>query len=459
MKKYILSFFLAGALVLAGCSQESQENASKNEGTSEKEKAQVTEESAYEKVDPEEDKKLLNSKVIYYETPKGQTPEVHKEAEKVVAEIAKKKKVNVKPNLNDARYRDFIYSVASDVESLGEDQRKKVTELAKFVDKHENKLKNKRIQELTAKIKAGQKLTGKERAELDSLLPIKFGNKINYQKQPTKEQLDKISDKLPHEAKNQGARTGGNDNQGTRTGGNNQDTQPNEDNDQDTRPDEGDNQGTNPDQNNNDNTNNDNNNSNDNNNNDNNNNNGNNNQGGNNVAGNLIGGGNQQQNSSYDPIKARDYAYKWWNKRNNEQYGYYSRVMGGCYDCWYDCTNFVSQAIKEGGIKEQRTGGTYWYYSDEKPSYSWGVANSFYKHFKTRAKEVRNLFDLEVGDVVNADFDHDGDIEHAAIVTKVTPYEVYITQHTYDRKDAKLSAWFNAGYNVYGWKMKTANGD
>lgn len=468
LKKYVLNLLLVGTLVLAGCSDENLGSAPKDETVSDKEKTQITEEASLEKVDPEEDKKLLQNKTIYYETPKEETPKVHKEAENIVNDIAKKKNVNVKPNLNDARFRDFVFNVATDLSSLSKDQQTKVAEFAKYVDKYENKLKNKRIQELLAKVKAGKKLTGKERAELDSLLPIKGGTKIAYQKQPTKEQLKNLEpiksdpnqqqpgrndDENRNNPNDPGNNTGSNDNQGNQSGnGDNQGTNPGGNND---------NQGNDSDQNNNNNGSNpgqddgqnDGQNGGSNNGNDQNNNTGGNTGGDQNIVPPIVGGG------SYDPIKARDYAYKWWNKRNNEQYGYYSRVMGGCYDCWYDCTNFVSQAIKEGGIKEQRTGGTYWYYSDEKPSYSWGVANSFYKHFKTRAKQVRHLFDLEVGDVVNADFDHDGDIEHSAIVTKVTPFEVYVTQHTTDRKDAPLSAWFNAGYDVYGWKMKTANGD
>lgn len=160
--------------------------------------------------------------------------------------------------------------------------------------------------------------------------------------------------------------------------------------------------------------------------------------------------------NGYNPIAARDYAYQWWNKRNNAEYSYYSRVSGGCENCWPDCTNFVSQAIKAGGIEERRD-GTYWYYSDEKPSYAWGVANSFYKHFKDRAEQVKNWRELSVGDVVNIDFDRDGDIEHSAIVTRVGPFDVYVTQHTTDKKDTPISPWLRAGYDVYGWKMSTAN--
>ncbi|WP_240511920.1 amidase domain-containing protein [Paludifilum halophilum] len=162
------------------------------------------------------------------------------------------------------------------------------------------------------------------------------------------------------------------------------------------------------------------------------------------------------EKNGYDREKARDYAYKWWNKRNNEEYGYYSRAMGGCYDCWYDCTNFVSQAISKGGLVQWKS-DPWWYYSDEKPSYAWGVANSLYKHMDQRAEPAKSVSELKVGDVVNGDLNGDGDIDHTAIITKIENGQIYVTQHTTDRKDAPLNAWFAAGYDVYGWKMGTAD--
>lgn len=464
LKNKAFGLLVAGALVIAGCSQ-GGEDPSSEEKVSKKDKNQVTEETSYEQIDPKEDEKILNNKVTYYETPKTETPAVHKEAENEIEKLAKDKKVNVKPDLKDGKFRDFVYSAASDIDSLSKEQQKKIADYVKYVDKYENQIKNKRIQELMKKVKDGKKLTGDERAELESLLPVKGGQKIE-KTEPKKPEPDQPGQKTggkdndSKEEQEQGKKTGGKEQPGTTDGGSNQSGNDQEGNqesgvtggdneqpgtrtggsdengdDQEPGTDGGNDQDGN--------------------------------QGGNNVgnqSGMLIGGGGNDRGGenppagSYDPIKARDYAYKWWNKRNNEQYGYYSRVMGGCYDCWYDCTNFVSQAIKEGGIKEKRDSqnNLYWYYTDEKPSYAWGVANSLYKHLKDRkAEQVNDMFDLEVGDVVNVDFDHDGDIEHAAIVTKVTLTDVYVTQHTSDKKDSPLSSWFLAGYDVYGWKMQT----
>src|SRR5690606_8475839 len=126
----------------------------------------------------------------------------------------------------------------------------------------------------------------------------------------------------------------------------------------------------------------------------------------------------KKEANGYDRAKAVEYAYMWWNKRNNEEYGYYSRSMGGCYNCWYDCTNFVSQVIKTGGIKERKgryDWYDYWFYSDEKPSLTWGLAHSFYKHMKLirQAQNAEWPSELQVGDIISVDFEGDGDINHS----------------------------------------------
>lgn len=173
-----------------------------------------------------------------------------------------------------------------------------------------------------------------------------------------------------------------------------------------------------------------------------------------NLNGNIVAAG------SYSGTKARDYAYTWWDDRNNTQYGYYSKYYN-CYDCWNDCTNFVSQALKYGGKTEMNdpyfaSDQWQWYYRDwPKPSNSWGGAHNFYNHWKHWATLAKYDIDLVVGDVVNADFSGDGHIDHTAIVTLVSNGNLYVTQHTSDKKDAPLSAWFSSGYKVYGWKMGT----
>ncbi|WP_017815674.1 amidase domain-containing protein, partial [Paenibacillus shenyangensis] len=171
--------------------------------------------------------------------------------------------------------------------------------------------------------------------------------------------------------------------------------------------------------------------------------------------------------NGYSSIKARDYAYKWWDGRN-PSYSYYAKSnkcsIGSkeCWKKWNDCTNFVSQALLAGGMEEW-TGlvnrSTSWYYADSlinAPSHSWGGANSFYKFWSIRSKTAPTASKAAMGDPVNADFDGDGDINHTALITLLKDGHFYVTQHTGDKKNAPLSSWYSSGYKVYIWKMDQA---
>lgn len=50
--------------------------------------------------------------------------------------------------------------------------------------------------------------------------------------------------------------------------------------------------------------------------------------------------------------------------RNNSKYPYYKKSKK-CESCWNDCTKFVSQAIKAGGMK-YRKGGIFTTYRSDK---------------------------------------------------------------------------------------------
>ncbi len=164
---------------------------------------------------------------------------------------------------------------------------------------------------------------------------------------------------------------------------------------------------------------------------------------------------NRPEKNGYNRYKAQQYAYEWWNKRNNEEFGYYSRANGGCYDCWYDCTSFISQVIYKGGIKQRKTGEIPWFYSDDGPAHAWGVANSKYHHFKGRARMVDNIWELKIGDVLSFDWDSNNHIDHTAVVTKKDALGVYVTQHSYDRKDAPVMHWLAPvqGVKIYAFDM------
>ncbi|WP_458122558.1 amidase domain-containing protein [Paenibacillus sp. Z6-24] len=171
--------------------------------------------------------------------------------------------------------------------------------------------------------------------------------------------------------------------------------------------------------------------------------------------------------NGYSSIKARDYAYKWWDGRN-PTYSYYAKsnncsiASKECWKKWNDCTNFVSQALLAGGMEEWPgliNRSTSWYYADSlinAPSHSWGGANSFYKFWSIRSKTAPTAAKAAMGDPVNADFDNDGDINHTALITLLKDGHFYLTQHTSDKKNAPLSNWYSSGYKVYIWKMDQA---
>ncbi|SHE77326.1 Putative amidase domain-containing protein [Seinonella peptonophila] len=490
MKRIALLLLASTALVFSGCAGIQTDATSQKNKTDETpelvQKSNSTEEVAVDSVKTESNEKVLE-KVSYYKTGKPK-PANEKKGEQLIIKIAKKNKIKVsKINLKDKHQREIVLGLATNLDGLTKEEMKAVGDYAKYVDSFENDEKNKLITKLVAKMKSGKKLSPAERAELQSLLPAAMGAaKLELTKMPNKKEesskkdekgKEQSSEKSPNPKKpgevivggaafggngdqnnqpgnqsnggnNGGHQTPGNQNNGGNNGGHQTPGNQNNGGNNDGHQTPGNqNNGGHQTPGNQSNGGNDN---------------------GNQTPGNQSNGGNQNEGgednpstgtvvNGYDANKAKDYAYQWWNKRNNEKYGYFSKVSGGCYDCWYDCTNFVSQAIQVGGIKEQRTGGSYWYYSDKKPSYSWSVANSFFNYFKGRAQQTRQYGMLEIGDVINADFDHDGDIDHSAIVTRVDHSGVYVTQHTTDKKDSPLINWFNAGYDIYGWKMKTAN--
>jgi hypothetical protein len=415
--------------------------------------------------DPQADQELMKS-ISYYNESKTKKEEIqsnNQAAIKKVKERAAKDKAPVKPDLDNQQYRDYIKGMATDLASLSPAERQQIIALAKQVDAYENKLKNQQIKQLVQKAKT-EGLTLAERNLLRDLLPTKDkGVKLQPgTAKPEPNTNNEQQQQQPAQDEQQNNQQTPEDQEGTRQGqepSQNQE-QPQTDADQTTgdqpsaeQP-QGDLPSTDP------------------------------NQPEEQPAQDEQQPADQdeqqpaekqqqEQNivqaqetmkeaNGYDRAKARDYAYQWWNKRNNTQYPYYSKANGSCYNCWYDCTNFVSQAMYAGGLKQWKSGPSYlyyWYYYNQpkKPSNSWGLANSLFKHMKVRAKQAESMSELKVGDIVQGDLDNDGDIDHTAIVTKIENGQVYVTQHTTDRKDHPLALWFAAGYDVYAWKMGTAS--
>ncbi|MDR6226818.1 amidase domain-containing protein [Desmospora profundinema] len=422
------------------------------------------------------DEELVDSISLYNESAKtkDQIKQEHTTAVTIVQQRAKKQQAPVKEDLDDKKYRDFVIGAATDLEGLSPEEQKRVSNYAKEVADYDNKHKNKRIKELEDKAKK-EGLTPGEKAELIDLLPIQSVKPLQPESLEPEEAGDTGVDKKKpgsnapadpgketeeeepadnneqqqppaNEEENQGDEGQQQPPADEDTGDENEEQQPpsqEEGNDEQQPPSEETNEEeppANEEENNEENRDEDSNEE----------------EPPVEEEEETLQGNSMKEANGYDRKKARDYAYQWWNKRNNEEYGYYSRAMGGCYDCWYDCTNFTSQAMKAGGLVEWKS-DPWWYYSDTKPSYAWGLANSQFKHLEKRAEPATSLSELKVGDIVHGDLNGDGHINHSAIVTRIEYGRIYVTQHTTDKKDAPLHYWFWNGYTVYGWKMGTAD--
>lgn len=187
----------------------------------------------------------------------------------------------------------------------------------------------------------------------------------------------------------------------------------------------------------------------------------------------------------YESNYAANYAKNYWNKTNNTSYPYYAEYYGQTTStndindlpagssgqsnprrAWNDCTNFVSQALQNGGLATIKKGifnpagdSDNWYYSDSKPSHTWGGAHNFYQHFSKRAGVASTSSVLSLGDAVSIDFTGDGSVDHTVIITKTTgtaTNQQYVTYHTYDTNQTKTLSDFYSNYpsaKIYGYEI------
>ncbi|MEU6686352.1 amidase domain-containing protein [Streptomyces sp. NPDC046832] len=156
--------------------------------------------------------------------------------------------------------------------------------------------------------------------------------------------------------------------------------------------------------------------------------------------------------TTYDYKAMAAYAEKYWNVYNKDYPDFNGHGAGG------DCTNFVSQALKAGGWKHA-PGYVYdytkWFGNADIQSDSFVGVNewSWFAQNSKRTTPLANVFQLEVGDVLQMDFDRDGSKDHTMIVTYKSggvPYVTYHSNNTLRRSVASLVASYpNAYYYAY----------
>ncbi|MFE0509068.1 amidase domain-containing protein [Streptomyces sp. NPDC058964] len=156
---------------------------------------------------------------------------------------------------------------------------------------------------------------------------------------------------------------------------------------------------------------------------------------------------------TYDYKAMVTYAAKYWNNYNPDYPDYNGQGAGG------DCTNFVSQSLKAGGWKHV-PGYTYdfhkWFGNSEIQSDSFVGVNEFswFALSSKRVTSLANVYQLDLGDVLQMDFNKDGSKDHSMIVTyrspQGVPYVSYHSTNTYNRSVASLVASYpNAAFYAY----------
>ncbi|MER6027992.1 amidase domain-containing protein [Streptomyces sp. NPDC001851] len=161
---------------------------------------------------------------------------------------------------------------------------------------------------------------------------------------------------------------------------------------------------------------------------------------------NLTGG-------AYDYTAMVAYATKYWSHYNPAYPNYNGETDGG------DCTNFVSQSLKAGGWKHV-PGYTNdfhkWFGNADIQSDSFVGVNEFswFALSSKRVTPLANVYQANLGDVIQMDFNRDGSKDHSMIVTYRDRYGVpYVTYHstnTYNRSVASLVASYpNAYFYAY----------
>ncbi|MEU6214939.1 amidase domain-containing protein [Streptomyces sp. NPDC047023] len=154
---------------------------------------------------------------------------------------------------------------------------------------------------------------------------------------------------------------------------------------------------------------------------------------------------------AYDYRAMAQYAEKHWKSYNP---AYRNQKAGG------DCTNFTSQALLAGGWKPVPGSDTdyrnWWYDAAKGQSQSWVGANewSWFTLSNQRTAHLANVFQADIGDIVQMDFNKDGSKDHSMIVTYKDragmPYLTYHSTDTYRRSLASIIASYpTADYFAY----------
>ncbi|MEU4086519.1 amidase domain-containing protein [Streptomyces aureus] len=153
----------------------------------------------------------------------------------------------------------------------------------------------------------------------------------------------------------------------------------------------------------------------------------------------------------YDYAAMATYAETYW-KNYNPAYRSFNSVGG-------DCTNYLSQSLKAGGWTTVASSGEEygtWNYTASTQTDTWVGVNewSWFTQTAKRSTPLANIYQMDVGDVMQMDFDKDGSKDHSMITSyrsaSGVPYVTYHDTDTYRRSvSSLLAAYPTTAYYAY----------
>lgn len=157
----------------------------------------------------------------------------------------------------------------------------------------------------------------------------------------------------------------------------------------------------------------------------------------------------------YDYRAMAAYADTYWNTYNPAYPNFNGHGAGG------DCTNFVSQSLKAGGWKHapgRVDDYTKWFGTADIQSESFVGVNewSWFAQNSQRVTSLANVYQMDVGDVLQIDFDKDGSKDHTMIVTYRSPQGMpYLTYHSYNTHNRSVASIIASGPNDAYYAYRT----
>jgi hypothetical protein len=184
----------------------------------------------------------------------------------------------------------------------------------------------------------------------------------------------------------------------------------------------------------------------------------------------------QSAQANYNRPGAVAYAGKWWNGFN-PKYQNFENFFGIPFWNLGDCTNFVSQALYEGGrwvmkgAYDNKASDIVWWYDPNvnatvanityigAQSYTWAGALNLWNFLnKTgRATPVNRSSLLDIGDIVQVDFGQGSGLSHTMLVTHKRSSDgmIYLAGHTkahYQMPIYDLQSKY-PNLKVYAWRL------